>query len=612
MRFRPSTIALVAVNAFVLAGLTVADRAISSANESRVRTDAQEAAAHVRSFLAAHGAALGAFQALLATPGPVALDRSRFASMVGAMRAHAPAFRRIWVADSAGRILHDVSFGTDGRIVSEAGPLAALPALVATPSPSLRVAVVVTPTGAREVALVTSVYVGRSFAGMVGGTVAGSSLRDQLPAQPDGVRARTVITVNGDTLLADTTVTVPSHSPQASVVVPFPGSGAWRVTVTHAARRGVLRAVLWGAGVGALLALTLGLVHERRQARRIAERSAELERLSGELLRANKAKSEFLANVSHELRTPLNAIVGFTDLLRDGVYGELSPRQVGPVQRIEASANNLRHLVDQVLDLAKIAAGRLEVHSESVALRPFVLDVASEVESLVSEKALSLSISVGASLPRVRTDPSHLRQILVNLLGNAVKYTAVGSVAVRGRLVGPPGVVPRPARVTGDLPPLELAPDPERVWIALQVVDSGVGIAPADQERIFGEFEQVSSSLRGDSMRRGTGLGLSISRRLAHLLGGDITVESDVGRGSTFTLWLPVDAADLQEQRRASSVERATPASASALAGVAAVRSTLSGYPSSPGNGIEAGQLEDATRPMPEGSRVDERPDVRR
>src|SRR5687767_10243968 len=176
--------------------------------------------------------------------------------------------------------------------------------------------------------------------------------------------------------------------------------------------------------VGAVvLGLALVLLHERRQAARLVERSRELERLSSELLRANRMKNDFLANVSHELRTPLNAIVGFVDLLRDGVYGELAPRQIAPVDRIAASASHLRQLVDQVLDLAKMTAGRLEVHPELIVLRSFVLDVASDVESLMSERGLSLSISVGATLPRVRTDPTHLRQILVNLMGNAVKYT---------------------------------------------------------------------------------------------------------------------------------------------------------------------------------------------
>ena len=157
---------------------------------------------------------------------------------------------------------------------------------------------------------------------------------------------------------------------------------------------------------------------------------------TAKVARANTAKSEFLANISHELRTPLNAIVGFVELLKDGVYGELSPRQVPPVDRIAASATHLRHLVDQVLDIAKIAAGRLEVHAETIVLRPFVLNVASELESLVNERGLSFSIAIGTSLPRVRTDPAHLRQILINLIGNAVKFTPSGGIAVRARLVG--------------------------------------------------------------------------------------------------------------------------------------------------------------------------------
>jgi signal transduction histidine kinase len=228
------------------------------------------------------------------------------------------------------------------------------------------------------------------------------------------------------------------------------------------------------------------------------------------------------------------------------VYGELSPRQVPPVDRIAASATHLRHLVDQVLDIAKIAAGRLEVHPETIVLRPFVLNIASELESLVNERALSFSIAVGASLPRVRTDPTHLRQILVNLIGNAVKYTSSGGVAVRARLVGAADTGGAPRRHTPDDPVLSAQrPDSRRVWIALQVVDTGVGIATADQTRIFEEFEQVNAGPRGDSMQRGTGLGLAISRRLAQLLGGDITVESQVGKGSTFTLWLPVHPTDL-------------------------------------------------------------------
>jgi signal transduction histidine kinase len=232
----------------------------------------------------------------------------------------------------------------------------------------------------------------------------------------------------------------------------------------------------------------------------------------------------------------LNAIVGFVDLLREGVYGELAPRQVKPVERIEASANHLRHLVDQVLDLAKMAAGRLEIHTETIDLRPFVLDVASEIESLVNEKGITLSLVMGAALPRIRTDPTHLRQILVNLLGNAVKYTNEGGIVIRTRLVD---TIPDAA--SGSVRP----PYPSNPWIGIQVIDTGIGIHPADQTRIFEEFEQVDAGPRGHSAERGTGLGLSISRRLAGLIGGMVELESEPGKGSTFTLWLPVDPADL-------------------------------------------------------------------
>jgi Signal transduction histidine kinase len=287
--------------------------------------------------------------------------------------------------------------------------------------------------------------------------------------------------------------------------------------------------------VGAVfIGLALVLQHERRQAARLVERSRELERLSSELLRANRMKNDFLANVSHELRTPLNAIVGFVDLLREGVYGELSPRQVKPVERIEASANHLRHLVDQILDLAKMAAGRLDVHAETLDVRPFILDVASEVESLVNEKSLNLSLVMGSALPRIRTDPTHLRQILVNLLGNAIKYTDAGSIVVKTRLI------PQEEAAEQGLP-VVLAAKGNGIpsWLSIQVIDSGIGISPVDQERVFEEFEQVDSGPRADSPNRGTGLGLAISRRLSRLLGGDLLLSSQPGKGSTFTLWLP-------------------------------------------------------------------------
>lgn len=359
-------------------------------------------------------------------------------------------------------------------------------------------------------------------------------------------RSASAIIAGTDTLLMTGDRAAFARGVTRSVALGF-ADPPWVFVVAHSHGVEPLRIVLWILSLTTVAFLGFGVIHEARQSSRVAERSAELERLYSEVARANTAKSEFLANISHELRTPLNAIVGFVELLKDGVYGDLSPRQVPPVDRIAASATHLRHLVDQVLDIAKIAAGRLEVHPETLVLRPFVLNVASELESLVSERGLSFSIAVGVSLPRVRTDPTHLRQILVNLIGNAVKYTPTGGVAVRARLVGPTvvgGVNSR--RLTPEDPVLaSQAPDGRRVWIALQVVDTGVGIAPANQRRIFEEFEQVNAGPRGDSMQRGTGLGLAISRRLAQLLGGEIGVESQLGKGSTFTLWLPIHPNDL-------------------------------------------------------------------
>jgi signal transduction histidine kinase len=294
---------------------------------------------------------------------------------------------------------------------------------------------------------------------------------------------------------------------------------------------------LWAAVVAAVAAVVFGLVRQRRQARSLTDRSAELEQLSAELYRANRAKSEFLANVSHELRTPLAAIVGFVDLLRDGTYGELTPRQGAPMDRIASSANHLRDLVEQVLDLAKMAAGRLEVQTEVVKLRPFIIEIAAEVEPLISEKGIAFSIAVPATFPRFATDPTHLRQIIVNLLGNAIKFTSQGGILIRAILVSDGDVATLSARANRR--PLLAAAGS---WVALQVTDTGIGVEEKNLDRIFEEFEQVNAGPRGDSIRRGTGLGLAISRRLARLLNGDITVESVPGKGSTFTLWLPADS----------------------------------------------------------------------
>jgi signal transduction histidine kinase len=364
------------------------------------------------------------------------------------------------------------------------------------------------------------------------GMLSMDSLRKRIHSRLDSLDVRTAIVLIGHDSIA-LVATASGASPSPVLPVRLATLPAVSVASTFSDPPDTGRIALWCMAIGAMMALFIGLLMDRNRVRRMAERSTELEHLSAELLRANRAKSEFLANVSHELRTPLNAIVGFVDLLRDGVYGELAPRQVGPVSRIEASATHLRHMVDQILDLAKMAAGRLEVHAELVDLRPFVLEVAGEMEPLLTEKGLTLSIAVGATLPKVRIDPAHLRQILVNLLGNAVKFTSVGGVSIRARNAARREVVSgsgadRDRRHEGP-------------WVALQVIDSGIGIPRRDWERIFDEFEQVNAGPRGDSIRRGTGLGLSISRRLARLMDGDVTLESEEGKGSVFTVWLPAE-----------------------------------------------------------------------
>jgi signal transduction histidine kinase len=563
-RARLSSFALALVILCVVTGAYGVDRALVDSVAAKSEVDAQKSAKVVENFVALRSEALSALQGLFAdsTSGPV--EPSDVTRLVALLGSHLNGFRSVWATDSAGAPIHAVGLrrgdSASFELPREMGlaPILARARAARTAEVSGLVPVTATERG---IVIVHPVFLGPRLAGFVAGSIDSTALARSVQPEPEDQRRRMTLQI-GDRNVIDAPPIAVDSGAFGEAEARLPGGGRWQVQVVHAPPDVTLRVVIWVIALGALTVLTVTLVYERDQAKRIEERSRELERLSSELLRANRAKSEFLANVSHELRTPLNAIVGFADLLRDGVYGELAARQVGPVERIEASANHLRHLVDQILDLAKMAAGRLEVHPELLDLRPFVFDVASEMESLVTEKGLTLSLGVGSTIPRVRTDPGHLRQILVNLLGNAVKFTPQGTVSVRARLVGPniggasDGNGSGPS-IPGDAAPAaEFLGDPDRrdaTWVALQVVDTGVGIPIQDRERIFDEFEQVNPGPRGDSMRRGTGLGLSISRRLARLLGGDITLESELGRGSTFTLWLPVDEADLSEtgERRA-------------------------------------------------------------
>jgi signal transduction histidine kinase len=226
---------------------------------------------------------------------------------------------------------------------------------------------------------------------------------------------------------------------------------------------------------------------------------------------ANRMKSDFLATMSHELRTPLTAVLGYTSLLSTGITGAVTDAQRTQLGRIDASARHLLALIDDLLSFAKLKAGHESIAEGAADVAALTREMADLVLPIAETKGLTLRLDVpGEALPH-QTDAKKLRQILLNLLGNAVRYTERGTVEISLRHSG--------GRLRWD------------------VRDSGIGIAPEHQARIFEPFYQVDQSLT----RRveGTGLGLSVTRQLAELLGGEVAVESVVGVGSTFTVWLP-------------------------------------------------------------------------
>jgi signal transduction histidine kinase len=279
-----------------------------------------------------------------------------------------------------------------------------------------------------------------------------------------------------------------------------------------------------------------------RKAAEERERQLESERAArARAEAASQAKSEFLAMMSHELRTPLNAVLGYADLLAMGLGGPLTDTQRQQLDRITASGRHLLALVNEVLDLARVEAGRL-----SVAHAPFAADAIVDgclvlVQPQAEARGITLvpRIDRGAA-PRALGDEQRARQILLNLLSNAVKFT-------------PPGGAITVIVETLDRPEAEAKLHGDRRWIAFRVRDNGRGI-PADQvETVFAPFVQVDRGHTRD--RDGSGLGLTISRRLARLMGGDITLRTTLGHGSTFTLWLPEaarDAGDATAPRRSS------------------------------------------------------------
>jgi signal transduction histidine kinase/DNA-binding response OmpR family regulator len=238
---------------------------------------------------------------------------------------------------------------------------------------------------------------------------------------------------------------------------------------------------------------------------------------------ADRMKSQFLANMSHELRTPLNAIIGFSEILLDRLVGEIPTKYVKFLHNIHTSGQHLLGIINDILDLSKVEAGKMDVHPESFRLASAIEGVLNVMHGLASKRRITFEVEAPDSLPPVATDPAKFKQILYNLLTNAVKFSQERStVLVSARH-------------------LEAAESPLGVEaFAVSVTDSGIGIAAADQEVIFHEFQQAD----GSATRQfgGTGLGLALVKKFVELQGGIVTLDSDVGRGSTFTVTLPLKA----------------------------------------------------------------------
>jgi signal transduction histidine kinase len=238
----------------------------------------------------------------------------------------------------------------------------------------------------------------------------------------------------------------------------------------------------------------------------------EIQDKSRQLAEASQHKSQFLANMSHELRTPLNAILGYTELILDSVYGEMPEKARSVLDRVQRNGRHLLGLINDVLDLSKIEAGQLILSLSDYSLKSVIQTVFSAIEPLAREKQIALKMEVASELPQGHGDERRLTQVLLNLVGNAIKFTDSGEVSIKG------------SSGNGSF--------------TIEVHDTGPGISEADQAKLFQEFQQADNSIT--RKKGGTGLGLAISKRIIEMHGGKIWVESVIGQGSTFSFTLPV------------------------------------------------------------------------
>jgi PAS domain S-box-containing protein len=251
---------------------------------------------------------------------------------------------------------------------------------------------------------------------------------------------------------------------------------------------------------------------QEQYAKKLAETNRELELRSREIERADRLKSEFLASMSHELRTPLHTIIGFSELLAEELEGPLNEKQKRFIQHIHTDSMHLLDLINDILDLSKIEAGRLELRPEPFHLAAMVTESIASVRGLAEAKSIALETLLDVPMA-IEADRLRVKQVLVNLLSNAVKFTPErGRVCVEAAVRGP--------------------------FLAISVVDTGVGIPPEEHASIFDKFYQVGATTKG--VREGTGLGLAITKRLVEQHGGSIDVESERNRGSRFTFTIPL------------------------------------------------------------------------